>query len=84
MAVFTSEQKQLSRQLIQTTTGFTVSLYLHSTMLYTQARVFLCHFCSLVRKISSYASSFPSPTSDSTATWTSTISMSAAPSKGEQ
>ena len=39
MAMFTSEQKQLSRQLIQTTTGFTVSLSLRSIMLHTRARL---------------------------------------------
>ena len=87
MAVFTSEQKQLSRQLIRATTGFTVSLSLRSIKLHTRARLFLYNFpffCSLVRRISSCASSLPSPTSGFTATWTSTTSMSAAPSKGEQ
>ena len=44
MAVFTSEHKQLSRQLIQTTTGFSVSVSLHSITLYTSPILVLMSF----------------------------------------
>ena len=84
MAVLTCEQKQLSRLLIRTTTGFTVSFTQYNAI-NTKYKFIFAHdfFCSLVRRTSNSVSNLPSPTSGSIATWTSTTSTSHAPSKGQ-